>query len=71
MFANRKMFIFHIGKAAAGVRVKWYNLKCSDDMVQLKAVISESRSRGNGEYMCIRLKNQDNGVLGFVTRECE
>lgn len=39
-------------------------------MVQMKAVISESRSRGNGEYMCIRLKHQNNRILGFVTREC-
>lgn len=51
--------------------MRWYHIRCDDDMVQLKAVISESRSRDVGEYMCLRLKRQEGDILGFVSRESE
>lgn len=59
----------HSGKAAGGLRIRWYNIRCDDDMVQVKTVISESNTNGIGEYMCMRLKRQENDVLGFIVRE--
>ena len=60
---------FNTGKTAGGVKLLWYNMKCDDDTLQLKIVISESRSEDSGEYMCIRLTLQQQDVIGLVVRQ--
>ncbi|KAF6030879.1 hypothetical protein EB796_010808 [Bugula neritina] len=57
------------GKAAGGLKLHWYSLRCDDDVIQVKAALSESRSRDSGEFMCLRLQKEEGAVAGLVVRE--
>lgn len=53
------------------MKIHWYDIKCDDDTVELRAAIVESRSKDSGEYMCLRLKLQANKdhIMGYLVRE--
>lgn len=58
-----------LGKAAGSVKLRWYDIRCDDAMVQVKMAITESTSHDSGEYMCIRLTRQEADVVGLVVRQ--
>lgn len=60
-----------LGSAAGGAKLRWYSIKCEEDMVQLKAVISESRGHDSGDYMCLRVTRREENVVGLVVRQSQ
>lgn len=63
------IILWWAGKAAGGLKLHWYSLRCDDDVIQVKAALSESRSRDSGEFMCLRLQKEEGAVAGLVVRE--
>jgi len=63
--------LFSLGKGAVDRILHWFDVQCSNDTLQIKTIVEESRSRGVGEYMCIKLERRVNNVLGILSRECK